>query len=324
MAEHTFIKSDKYVSLGLAALYQMSVLPNFFKRVGGDIFKGAKNDTVNWVTGRVTTARDYEWRTRTEPIVLDKIGQTQVDIKLDTHLYQGVPLTNEQMTLDVKTFAREIVEPQVSALVARAEGKVVSGLRSADFKTPMGAFTEEDDPYKWALRVRQLLNSQGAPRSGRAFLVGAAVENWLLGSDRIAPPNVTPEQSRAIREAQLGRLAGFDIIPVPALEDDEVFAVTSDALIVANVAPERPRGAPQSARQAADGWSLLHTFGYQEMYQQDTSILSTFMGVNSVNDELQVERDADTKLPKLVLDDNGDPIPTGKNVRGTYGRLTEA
>lgn len=323
MAESTFIKSAKYVSLGLAALEHRALLPNIFHKVSGDSFRYAKDDTLTWKTGRVTTARDYEWRTRTAPIVLDKIGQTTVDIKLNTHIYQGVPVTDEQATLDIENFARDIVVPQTEALVDRAEGKVMQGLRSADFKTPLPEVYENDDPYRWALRVRALLNSQGAPRQGRYLLVGANVENWLLGSDRIAPANATPETSRAVRDAVLGRMAGFDIVPVPALLDNEVFAVTSDALVVANVAPTVPRGVVDGAIRSYRGWSLRHIFSYDGSYLQDGSVLSTFMGVNSVNDELQVQRNSETKMPELVLDSNGDPIPTGKNVRGAMGTLTE-
>ena len=41
------------------------------------------------------------------------------------------------------------------------------------------------------------------------------------------------------------------------------------------------------------------------------------MGVNSVNDELQLDEDG---LP--VFDENGDPVLTGKNVRIASGRFT--
>lgn len=322
MAEHTIIKSDKYVSLGLTALDQFALLPNIFKRISGDSFKYAKDDTISWVTGRVTTARDYEWRTRTAPIILDKIGQTKTQIALDTHLYQGVAVTNEQRTMDIRSFATEIVRPQVEALITRAEGKIVVGLRAANFKTALPAVYESDDPYTFALGVRKILNANGAPKRGRYLLVGADVENWLLSSDRIAGVNTTPETSRAVREAVIGALAGLTIVPVPALEDNEIFAVTSDALVVANVAPVTPDGAIDSALRRERNWSLLHTYSYDPNYQQNLSVLSTFMGVSSVNDELQVQRNATTKLPELVLDAEGNPIPTGKNVRGAKGTLT--
>lgn len=323
MAEHTFIKSEKYVQLGLAALDQFALLPNLFQRISGDAFKYAKDDTIQWTTGRVTAARDYEWRTRTAPIVLDKIGQTKVDIKLDTHIYQGVPLTNEQRTLDVKSLALEVVKPQVEALITKAEGKIITGLRAADFKTALPTLYTDTDPYTWALAVRKILNTQGAPRGGRQILCGADAENQLLSTDRIAPANATPETSRAVRDALLGRIAGMDIIPVPALEDNEIIVVTRDAMVIANVAPERPDGAIDSAQRRAKAWSLLHTYNYDYQYQQNASVLSTFLGVNSVNDELEVARNAQTKLPELVLDANGDPKPTGKNVRGARGLFVD-
>ncbi|HLU28505.1 MAG TPA: hypothetical protein VKZ65_08710 [Glycomyces sp.] len=324
MAEHTFIKSEKFVSLGLSAINQLALLPNIFRRISGDSFKYAKDDTIQWTTGRVTVARDYEWRTRTAPVILDKIGQTKVDIKLDTHLTQGVPLTNEQRTMDIENLATEVVQPQVEALVTRAEGKVVLGLRAADFKTPLPTLYNDTDPYDWAISVRRILNAQGAPTAGRYLLVGAGAEDRLLRSERIVAPNMTPETSRAVREAVIGDLANFTIVPVPALEDNEIFAVTRDALVVANVAPVKPDGAIDSAQRRARNWSLLHTYSYDYSYQQNVSMLSTFLGVNSVNDELQIQRNPQTKLPELVLDANGDPVPTGKNVRGAKGTFVDS
>ena len=319
--EHQFIKSTKYVNLGLAALSKRAVLPNVFKKIGGGVFAHALNDTITWRTNRVTRARDYEWRTRTAPIILDRITQTVVDIKLDTHIYQGVPLTDEQMTLDVANFATEIVSPQVDALIDRAESKVMLGLRNADFKTPLPAFYESDDPYRWALNARAILNSNAAPKD-RVILAGAGVEAWLLQSQRVASQLATIENSNAIREATLGRLAGMDIIVSPALMDDEVYVVTRDALIIANVAPSVPRGVTDGARARYQGWDLRHIFQYDKDYLQDASVLSTFLGVNSVNDELEWERDATSGMWQIKLDGTtGEPIATGKNVRGTKGTL---
>src|SRR5690606_18213318 len=209
------------------------------------------------------------------------------------------------------------------ALVAKAEGKVILGLRAADFKTPLPSVYENTDPWKWALKVRALLNAQGAPAAGRRLLVGAAAENWLLNSERVVPVTATPETSRAVREAVIGRIAEFEIVPVRALEDDEIFAVTSDALVIANVAPAKPEGAVSAAQLTERNWSLLHTYNYDWSYQQNASVLSTFLGVSSVNDELEVQRNAETKLPELVLDEEGNPKYTGKNVRGAKGRLLE-
>jgi len=319
MAQHTFIKSEKYVNLGIAALEFQAVLPNLFRRISGDTFKHAKDDTVQWTTQRVTTARDYEWRTRTAPIILDKIGQTKVDIKLDTHLVQGVPITNEERTMDIRNLATEVVAPQVGAIVTRAEGKVLIGLRRADFKNPLPTLYADSDPYDWALDVRKVLNRQGTPKAGRMVLVGAGAEHRLLRSDRITPPGATPENNVAVREAKLGRIAGLDIVQLDSLEDDEIIAVTPDALVVANVAPEQPDGAIDSANRTYNNWGLLHTYDYDQSYQQNASVLSTFLGVNSVNDELEVVRNAQTKLPELKLDEEGNPIATGKNVRGARG-----
>jgi P22 coat protein - gene protein 5 len=316
---NNYIKSEQYVNLGLAALVERALLPNYFTRISGDAFANAQDDTLYWKGARVTTARDYEWRTRTAPIVLDKIGQTRVSITLDTHIYNGIPVTVEELTLDIGSFANDIVTPQIDAVITRIEQKIVLGLRAADFKTAIPAVYENDDPYKFAVSIRALLNKQGAPTNNRVFFIGTDVETWLLTSDRIAPAGLGTSPD-VVRNASLGRLAGFDIVPVPGLADNEIFAVTPSTLVIANGAPALPLGAAQAARRNYRGWSLLQTTSWDTMYQRDISVLSTFLGVNSVEDELTTSVVGGFRT--LTLDGDGNPIPTGKNVRGAKGTLT--
>lgn len=327
--EHEFIRPEQFVNLGIAALDELTVLPRIFTRINGDIFKGAPTEETGGVLGQkvnyrlrrvASPATEYEFRTRNNPIELGKIGTVTEAITLDTHLLHGVPMTNEQFTFDVTRFSQEIVVPQAQALVEELESRVVAALAAAPFKVTnanTNATADGVEPYKLALKLRSVLNKQGTPRDNRILLVGTNVEQWMLEDDRISrlPESGT---TAALRRAVLGDLAGFTVIASDAIGENDYYAVHPSALAIANVAPEQPLGVPYSARQTADGWSLLLTYQYESRWQQSVSVLSTYLGINSINDELQ--RDAETG--GVVFDANGNPQTTGKNVRGAKGVLS--
>lgn len=338
--EHEIVRADQYLALGLAALERESVLPKVFTMINGDRFKGAPStfgsgaqlgQAVNHKLARVAApARDYNWRTRTDPIVLDRIGTVTQQIILNQHIYHGVAVTNEQLTFDLTDFAAEIALPQAEALREKFEANIVKGLEAAPFKVTNANAAEADDPYKYALKLRALLNKQGTPDSGRVLLVGDDVETWLLGTDRLSRLQETGSTD-ALRRATLGDIAGFRVVRSSLIAPNAVYALHPSALLVANVAPDLPLGHNYASRQAYNGMSMLLVRDYDQAFQQSRSVISTYFGINSVNDELTKATQADVDAGRAslvgapILDaDTGNPTVTGKNVRGAKGTVTLA
>jgi hypothetical protein len=313
-----FVKAEKYVAMALAMLERDSVLPNVVTRFDGGAFVGAEGDVVNFRLPGITTARDYEWRTRTAPIVLDTITRTTVPIKLDTHTYSAVPITDEELTLDVEDFAADVVEPQLVAVRDRLESKVPAALAAAPFKTTDLDAAEADDPYLFALHARAVLNAQGTPKGNRTLLVGTNVEEWMLSSDRITKQDPAAATT-AYREAVLGRTAGFDIASSSLIPANAVYAMHASALVLANVAPAVPQGVAYGARRNYRGYGLRVIRDYDSNFARDRSMVSTFTGISSVNDEYQRNSDG-----SVVIGSDGLPVITTKNVRGARGTFTPA
>jgi hypothetical protein len=311
---NVFIKAQKYVALALAALERDTVLPNVVTRFDGGVFKGAENDTVSFrLPGLIRDARDYEWRTRTAPIVLDSITRTKVDIDLDTHTYSAVPITDEELTLDISSFAEDVVLPQTNVVVDRLERKIAVALRAAPFGVTDLDAAESDDPYAWALSARNKLNAQGTPRANRQLLVGTNVETWLLSSDKLI--KMDPSQAtNAYREASLGRIAGFNIVASELLTPNEIFATHPSALVMANVAPEVPDGATYGAKRQFRGYGLRVLRDYDPNFARDRSLVSTFTGISSVNDQYEYDGGG-----LIVIGVDGKPTLTGFNARGGKG-----
>ncbi|MGV2479710.1 UNVERIFIED_CONTAM: hypothetical protein IGO34_23025 [Salmonella enterica subsp. enterica serovar Weltevreden] len=315
-SEHTIIKAEKFTQLGVAALRSLAWLPQFFTMFPGDRFKGALNDTLSFPTGRYTIAGEYEWRTRLNPVQLQRIGQTTATVKLDKHLVQAVPVTNEQATMDIRAFGAEIVVPQVEAMRVEIHHQVMKGLRAAPLKVTNINATTADNPFDVAVAAHLALQRSGVPNEGRFWIVGANAEEWLLRSEVLMDP--ARGGNALAQNNTIGRIRGFDVISGSTLiGENEMYFGHRSGLLVANIAPEAPFDVPNSSRVAVDGFSLMGTLGYSDSYQATVSTFSTFMGVNSVNDELQLNEEG---LP--VFNDDGDPIMTGKNVRIASGQFT--
>lgn len=320
--QNQYLKAQKYAAALVGALERDTTLPMAFTRYDGNGFVGAEDDTVTFKLPGMTKARDYEFRTRNSPIVLDLISRTKVSIRLDTHMMSAVPITDEEETLDLTDYQREILLPQKEALAERYEGKITTALRAVNWSTVGGAnidAAEADNPYAWALAAKSVLDKRGTPRNGRRLLLGANAFNWLIQSDKLVQYDGV-QATTAFREATFGRIAGFDVVDASmSLEDNEIFAVHSSALVIANLAPVVPSGAVWGARARYDGFSLRVMRDYDTNWARDRSVVSTFSGISSVNDEYQ--RDANG----IVLDpEDGTPQLTGANARGVAGTFTPA
>lgn len=315
-SEHTIIKTEQFTELGVQALKSLAWLPQFFQMFPGDRFKGALNDTLTFNTGRFTIAGEYEWRTRLNPVQLQRIGQTSATVKLDKHLVQAVPITNEQATMDIKSFGREIVLPQVEAMRVEIHHQVMKALRAAPLKVTNIDATTGDNPYNVAVSAHLALERAGVPSENRFWIVGSDAEEWLLRSDVLLDP--ARGGNALAQNNTIGRIRGFDVISGSTLIGaKEMYFGHKSGLLVANVAPEAPFNVPNSSRTSVDGFSLMGTLTYSDSYQSSVSTFSTFMGCNSVNDELKLDEEG---LP--TFDEDGDPVMTGKNVRIVSGKFT--
>jgi len=283
------IKAKKQVDFFLPMLERELIGPYVVTRVSGDAFKGAKNDTVNMrVPGLKATARDYDFRGRTAPIVMDDIsGGASMPIKLNKHVYSATSLEDEHFTLDDIEFAREVLQPQVEAVVTDFENKTVAGLRAATFKNTVAVNLDTADPHKIAVESKRLLDADKvAPQGGRFFLVGADVAAAFLVSDRLSRYDWVGEAGTpAVREATIGRLSNAPVILHPELAPNEGYYLHKSALILANVAPAVPIGAVTGRSLSRNGYAVRWIQDYDPNYLRDRSVVSSFLGVNDVRDE---------------------------------------
>lgn len=307
----------KIVQYALPLLQRQLVAPYVVTRINGENFKGAKGDTVNMrIPGLTAVARDYEWRTRNNPIVLDDIeGLASMPVKLNKHVYSATALTDEHLTMDEISLTNEVVGPQVEAIAKDYEAKVVAGLRAAAIHADLvmpSVDIDGVDPYLYALEAKRRMDAKKvAPTSGRVLLVGSDVAaNWLA-SDRLSQYNSTGQEGTpALRDAIIGRLAGTTVIEHNGLNPLEAYYLSPSALLLANLSPAIPAGVVSGAQLSSQGYAMRLIFDYDSNYLRDRSVVSSFLGLNDVRDE----RTADGKWIYEDGDLDDDEYPTGVTV----------
>jgi coat protein Gp5 len=283
---NTFLKPEVIAQTALDLLQREIILPRLVWRFGKSDFAGAKDDTITVRVPAVLTARDYEWRTRGAAIELDDVTETGVDVTLDTHPYSAVAVTDEQLTLDIRDFGAQVLQPQVRAVAERLENLIASTLggaivpAAAEIAHTIGT----TDGYVTAVRARRVLNEQNVPMAGRVLLLGAALEEDFLNSDHLTLVDQSGSDS-ALRDGTLGRILGFTVVTSNAIDPDIGYAFHKTAIAFGNVAPVVPDGATSGASVDTDNLAMRWIRDYDPNYLRDRSVVSSFAGAASVEED---------------------------------------
>jgi hypothetical protein len=284
---NSWIKADAVVRQGLGVLVRDVVLPNLVTRDVGLNFVGAKNDTVTLRVPAYTTARTRVMRSAQE-IIIDELDETSVDVKLDTHAYKAVGITDEEMTLDIVNFGEQVSGPVMGLVVRKVEDLLATEMTTATYGTEIEI--DPADPYAAIVGARAALNLANIPISGRFLAVGANVETDLLMSDRLSKVDTSGSDS-ALREAQIGRIAGFTAIVVPGLDPDVMIAAHKSAFVLASQVPAVPAGAGWGATASYQGFGLRVLRDYAMTTVTDRFLADVFMGTATVADNGTLNED---------------------------------
>lgn len=327
------VKAKKQSQMTLPMVERMLLLPRFLTIVGKENFVGAKNDTVNFkvTDGSIATARDYDFRGRTGPIVLDDIFQTggNIPVRLNKHIVSATGLEDEHFTLDDITFATDVLAPQAKSVADSIEAKALAAVRGTTSIKHTVPFTDGDDPHLVAVEAKRLMDSEKvAPYSGRIFLVGNDVGAAFRASERLSNADLADTVSPAVRDAVIGRLSGSLVIEHNGLNPDEGYYMHGTSFILANASPDVPRGAVTgNSGIRRSGLAMRWIQDYDANFLRDRSIVSTFMGMNEVRDErdadgnwiVEVGEFDDEELEVMRNRDGSEVVPvavgTRKNVR---------
>lgn len=324
---NTFLKPTKIANTAIGLLYRELVVARtlWTDAVNPGEFTGALNDTVNMRIPARRTARKRTLRAGTA-IINDVSTEFSIPVTLDTDVYNGAPITDEELTLDITDFAVQVLNPQIRAVAEGLEDEAIGEIENATYRGDMSInpdWTEfkvggRTDWYLVAARAAKLLDKQHVPLSERTLLVGADVKEQIITDDRFTRADSigADQAASALRERTLGRIAEFNVVGSTDIDDDAAYAYHRTAFVLATRAPAVPRGANAVSLRTMgeaggamgywDGVSIRWLSDYDYTNTTDRSLVNAWVGTATVLDPDTPSNPASTKsLVRAVQIVNG-------------------
>lgn len=301
---NSYLKATRIAQTALAVLEREIVLPQLvwinpvgpITRVAGDTV------TIRVPARGVARSRPLRGTRPTasegEGIIhLDELTETSVDVVLDEDIYHAIAITDEELTLDIVSFAEQILQPQVRAVSEGLENKLAATMVNATYantvtipraKLADGSTnsTIDWDMFRGLVDARRLLNVANVPQTDRIIVCGSDMEAAFLNDPHLNR-YINSGDTSALRDAVIGDMAGFrNIVVSNALPPGFGVAYHRTAFVMSLVAPEKPTGATFSASEslAGTGLNLRWLMDYDFRNMQDRSVLDCYAGTGVIAD----------------------------------------
>lgn len=272
--------AGKIARVSLATLSEDVVLGQTVHRDFDNEFGGGSGDTVNIRVPATLAARTYSAASRyTTPITYDDLTEASVPLALDTILYSGVRLPDEEVDLDIESFSQQVTMPQAEAVAMGLEDAIATEMNgvaaTAGLQFPLNP--TEGQMLDVFADARKALRDNNVPTGNLWAAVGTTVATEIIKDPSFRRVDASGS-SGALRDAVIGRIHGFTVVESNKITTDEAVFYHRDAFALATRAPQVPRGASAGASVSAYGYSLTWTADYDPNYLADRSVVRALAG----------------------------------------------
>ncbi|MGW6229460.1 hypothetical protein ACWFQT_20340 [Cellulosimicrobium cellulans] len=242
----------------------------------GSVTKHAQTDpdtgeTVHYPAVNVTIPGAIATQNRgvydvTTPVVLGSINEQSVPVPLETHAYNGVPLSDAELTLDLKNFAIQVLGPQTDAITRDVDQRVARAMQSTPESTAV--VYDAANPARAFTAARRILRDNGVG--------GDAVLRAAVGSDVYADLLDGPSGTFA----EDGKVRGFEVTESTRLKSTEAVFFIPQAFCLALRAPAVPEGVGFGASVVNEKLRIAMRYirDYDASRMLDRSVVSVFAG----------------------------------------------
>lgn len=271
--------------VALELLQRQLVLPRTVTNVPGDEFAGPNGGTITLRVPQPLASR--EQASAGAALTADDVSEIPVDVAL-SHVYSLKNISDQELTLNLEDFARQITRVQIGAVAVGAEAKLVSVMNALalegtpDFEFDLTPTDQDEDTKRVILNARQFLSENDAPAGDRWLACSPDIVSRLL---HLLTPVDFAGSTDALRDAIVGRIYGFTVVEVNGMDAGEAVAYHRSGFAFANRAPRQPRGAAESSVASGQGIALRQVFQYDASTAQDQSLISTFAGAAAVYED---------------------------------------
>lgn len=170
---------------------------------GGNLKVG---DTVKIRKPASFEAKEFDGGTGIE---IQNIDEGSLDLTVEKHFDVSLEVTSKEWTLDLDAFSERVIYPAMVGMAQKIDTFVLGKYTGCGFL--QGTISNGDpDALADIAQLRKALETQMVPQDMRRYLINPSTDaNYL-----VLDPIVHAEKSgstQALREANLGRLMGFDI-----------------------------------------------------------------------------------------------------------------
>jgi hypothetical protein len=294
---NTFLKPSVVGRTMIQLLFRELVLARtvWTDAVRSEEFVRALDDTVTLRVPARRAARTRTLRAGTA-LITDASNEFAVPVQLTDDIYNGAPITDEELTLDIVDFGEQVLLPQVRAVAEGIDDAIATEITGATYDEELTL--DGSDPWITAVAARKYLNDNNVPKANRFWVVGSGVESELLLSDRfVKADNIGTERAvSTFEEAAIGRIAGFNVLQSNAMDEDESYAYVRSAFVAAARTPKVPMGVSFGQEVALSrvegtqvgasqgGLSARWVMDYDSINATDRSFTSTYFGTATVED----------------------------------------
>ena len=278
---HVFVKPSLVVQTAVEILQRQRVLQALVTTDGLGNFGGSANDTINIKVPAIAGAHTRTLRNTDRSLTTDDLVEYSIPVTLTDHVYSAIKLTDEQRTLDITDFTRQVALPQVSALAYTLESKIADLIDSPTYSNVIEI--DPTDTFPAFIDARKALNDANVPDQNRVMVVGSGVEAAVLKDKQFRDAGQAGD-ANALRRAYLGDIAGMRAFRSNAIDPDSAYVFHPTAFVYVSRAPLASEGVVTSASYAADNVALrwLCDWSYGEIGLR--SLVDVFTGYKVITE----------------------------------------
>lgn len=294
---NTYITPNLIAKTALATLHHSMVFANLVWRDFDSDFTGKQGDTVTIRKPATFTAETFN---RTNGITLQAITENSTTVVLDTIANVSVPVTDEEMTLELESFETQILNGMVTAIAEKIDGELaellVDTANGAGGGGTANGVTTPTAAYRTALAT---LGRNKLPLSDRFAVLSPEAHADVLGEDKLIKVNESGA-SNALRQAIIGDLLGFTNYTSGVLgsgsgdkggADGVAFHKQAVALTVRPLQVPKGLAPNQVSQQNFDGLSMRVVYAYNSDQKQDEVSVDVLYGTKALRPEGAIELD---------------------------------
>ena len=272
----SLLTSAPISALAIELLRRQLVLVNTVARVPAGEYSGPSGGTVTLAVPTPRTAR--EQRTRGAQITYDPADETPVNITVK-HFYDAALLSDEELTLDLRNFGRQVLAPQVESVARAAEDQLADAMNglTPDPSITWAADADPDADRATVLAIRERLTVNGCPPASRWVACAPDITSRLLAIPTFVEADKRGAAS-ALEAAEVGQLYGLRFVESAAVDDGTAVGYHSSGFGFGTAVPVNPGGGADSTVAAEGGVSLRHILALDVGHLSTASVVSVFAG----------------------------------------------